>query len=304
VKKKVWIEVDHLTKEWSEGIVELVEKRADEFLDELARARQRISSKTVHDLRVGSRRALAIIRMSEICLSKGNGEKKLKKEIRGVMKLMSKLRDVHIQKEYIAEMLVVFKQLTPYYQALRLREKKLLKKTGRKIEKYRMRSFRKLFDRHIEDLQKALSESETFQYKKASVNRQVDDTFAILVRRKREMRANDLESVHRFRVALKNFRYQAENMAILFPDNSVIIEEMHALQTQLGNVQDLRIIAQGLAEFAKKKRGMHLAADAITEEFERKINQMVLKLLADADKIYTFWDYSDSQTVEGASSIS
>ncbi len=284
---------------WNEDLIAMVEKRADEFLDELSRARHRISSKTVHDLRVASRRALAITRMSEICLDKTNRGEKLKKEIREVMKLMSKLRDIHIQKEYIAEMLVVFKQLAPYYQALRMQEKKLLKKTGCKLEKYRMRSFRKLFDRYLEGLGEALNENESLLYKKASVNRQVDETFAVLIKRKREIQANDLESIHRFRIALKNFRYQAENMAVLFPDNPVIIEEMHTLQTQLGNVQDLRIIARGLTEFAKSKNEMHKTADAIAEEFERKIHQMVIRLLVDADKIYTFWDYSDSLTAQG-----
>ncbi len=119
---------------WRERLIEILEQRSDEFLDELARARHKISPKAVHDLRVASRRALAVLEMADVCL--GNNEVyPLKKKIKKIMKMLSALRDVHIQKEYIAEMLVVFHQLTPYYKTLRLQEKKLLKKVTKRISK-------------------------------------------------------------------------------------------------------------------------------------------------------------------------
>jgi CHAD domain-containing protein len=98
-------------------------------------------------------------------------------------------------------------------------------------------------------------------------------------------------TLHRLRVALKNFRYLMEALAPLVPGaGEAALETLHGLQTTLGDLHDIEVLSGALSS--------HLAAGSpstpaqlspLLLTLETEHSGMLRSFLKSVDPILDFW---------------
>ncbi|HKG53660.1 MAG TPA: CHAD domain-containing protein, partial [Anaerolineales bacterium] len=197
----------------------------------------------VHDLRVATRRLLALIQVLNSISPRPN-LKKLMRAFKGQLDGFDKLRDTQVILAEVAEILPQLPQLQPFQVYLQELEKGLLKTLCKKqkvIDLYDV-------SKRIHRLQASLK-TESDDNPIVPLLQAVDDAFLITQQRQRWINPAAATTIHRVRLAFKTFRYMVEVIHPLFydfpPEN---LKRMHEYQSRMGEIQDAEVILQALAE--------------------------------------------------------
>lgn len=235
-------------------LLESLNERLSRFSKELRNCKNEISVDAVHDLRVSIRRLDAALDT----LSSFIDDKNLviiREEIKAILRPFGKLRDIHVQQEWIN---TIYKNLGPGLTKYLARQKKRKKKIeGTLIEV--IKNFRPVLT------EKMLSHGGSDFLQKGQIN---DSSFPqrayeIMLRRygavkKAEslsMDENDTKALHQLRIDFKHYRYTAELLKPLFADGkNQIMKRMHSYQTLLGEIHDFDVLSNKLHNFMRKKK--------------------------------------------------
>ncbi len=280
-----------------------VAERWQRFARQAKKAQTNPTEKAVHDLRVATRRLLALLDMIKTTIPKSGGAE-VRKRLKTNLKSLSALRDTQVQILRVRELAAGFGILSPFLGELITREAAEAKRAGKEINRIDLDTFGTYFDRLRKRLKEFLSDPAlddaslailrgllAQMYVKASFIKKGIPTGSgeMLVRCKK---------IHDLRLLFKQFRYTVEILKPVHPGISGrVLKRMSDYQSMMGAVQDTEVLASAISSHAKKvrkkeiKNGLPVSEgyDGIIAYLTDRIREQSDTFLASVDDLDSFW---------------
>ncbi|MBI5324845.1 MAG: CHAD domain-containing protein [Ignavibacteriae bacterium] len=245
------------------------------------------SDDSVHDIRVSIRRFIALLKLLE-SLYPNEYISRLKRVIKQQLKSFSKLRDTDVQLGNLKEVIHKEPVLYTFYNSLLKNENDLINGIRESLPDYNLIEIEGLVLFIRMELKKAItanpvSENQIITFAKQAFTRVLDLY--------EEANSEDLDSIHKVRLAFKNYRYLMEIIQALEADKNINFEAMKQFQTILGNIQDNVALLRDLQSFISFQweipdDAYHLSIENILKQRE----ELVKEFFNYKNKIKDLWD--------------
>lgn len=275
-----------LPNELARHLVALLRRSRRRYRRRLLQCQEDFSETAVHDLRVETRRALALLDLVAT-LDLAGSPRKARRTLKQRLDAFDELRDTQVELKFLAPWLKQFPESVEFADYLRDSEKDLVAELRKEI--------RALKPRRVERMLKALeadvlaARGETKRPPVAYLQKPLRDAFARVARLRRQVRRLDTDKIHRTRVAFKNFRYLCELFQPLMPDTSrQRLRAMHDWQTRMGRIQDLEVL---LCDIERAVRHGHVSLESVKSLHAKLAQRLVLlvnRFINTADRLDQF----------------
>jgi CHAD domain-containing protein len=284
-----WMSMPSLTElKPNQLLLEALEQRWNNYCVELKRCRAEFSNEVVHDLRVATRRMLALIQL----LNSVSPRRRLKKMIHAFKDQLDEfddLRDTQVILGEISEIMQELPQLQEFQKHLQFNEEKLLKNLRKKIKQ--LASFE--VTKRIHNTHEAIA-VETNSDLNSQILQAVDDVYLITKQRRDWVDLTRSATIHRVRIAFKSLRYMIEIVHPMLSDfPAENLKRMHDYQSLMGEIQDAEIFAQTLADFSEHASFPDL--EPVRRYYEQRHTEAISAYAAEMDQINTFWRSAPEQ---------
>ena len=219
----------------------------------LKRCQKRFSNGAVHDVRVETRRLLSTIELLGAFIPE-HDINKVRRALKRHLDTFDQLRDTQVQLGYVGRMAGPFPDARDFYDWLRDRKARFIRTTRKAVKRIQTKRLGRClaaFEKEIRLQRKRISRERAF----AIVRRAINQAFARVAQRCRQVRADDTQTIHRTRIAFKHFRYMVEALAPLLP--AVTEDHRRALrgyQCMMGDIQDMEVLLAALDKFVQKEK--------------------------------------------------
>jgi CHAD domain-containing protein len=273
---------DSSTASINEFLMEALDQRWKNYRAELKRCRTEFSNEAVHDLRSSARRMLAFIQLLNY-ISPRPRLLKLNHAFKEQLDEFDDLRDTQVILADVSETLQELPQLHEFQSYLQEVEKSLLKSLRKKLKVIDLFDVSKRIRRMHESLKKESDDNLILPVIQA-----VDDAFLTTKQRQKWINPAAATTIHRVRIDFKAFRYMVEIVHPLLKDfPSENLKQMHDYQSLMGEIQDVEIIMQALAEMP-----IHLSRfdpEPVRSYYERCHAEAISTYLAAMNQLDSFW---------------
>jgi CHAD domain-containing protein len=250
---------------------------------------EKFSETSVHQLRVESRRLLALVNLLDALI--GDPElRAFRRLLKRFFRRFARLRDTQVQLLLVRRHRRKFPEVRALERTLAREEQRLVRKLDRKVR----RSLRRQIKAHVTALRRLLKKARAGRGAEVRGNdpvvRHVQAAFHRVVALRRRIQPGRPATIHRTRVAFKRFRYLAELLQPLLPGVSRRqFRAMHDYQGQMGEIQDLEILQARLEEFARQKPGPAGNLARFRDAIAREHTALIARYLKHADQLLRFW---------------
>lgn len=259
-----------------------------DYRNDFARCRRKFSEKAVHQFRIGSRRLLSTLIVLGAIISRRHlnaAHRALKKRLR----VFARLRDTHVQLLAIEELAREFPQLAPFRRHLAKRERRLTKRVARKMKRTGLRSVAKPVAAMSKELRRWRAGRDRAQKESGLVMAALEASFESVAARFRAIDPSNPATIHRTRVAFKEFRYMAEALQPMLPRATErVISRMRDYQARMGEIQDATVLRASLEKYLAKDEEAMPDAGPIRAELERRKTALITSFLDKADELFNF----------------
>jgi CHAD domain-containing protein len=215
------------------------------------KARRNPSERSIHALRVSSRRLLASIELLR-AMSGAKEISNLRRDVKGVLKTLGPLRDVQVEIQH-ASQLEPTASLARFQRTLERRESRRLKvidqlfeRCGKRHLTAEVKSARDV----ASQLQQEFRQSDVI----ASLNRVLRMRRNEFLAAKKGLTAFDEEDLHRVRLAAKKLRYAQEAVGLIVGGSAKRKgPQVAALQQTLGEIRDIQLLSRSMNTWAVKR---------------------------------------------------
>ena len=270
--------IEESNPEPNQLLLEALEQRWKNYRAELKRCRAEFSNEAVHDLRVATRRMLALIQLLN-SISPRPRLRKLTRAFKDQLDEFDDLRDTQVILAEISEIIHELPQLQDFQKHLQFAEERLLRTLRKRIKQLESSEVTK----RIRKTHEAIV-AETNDELKDQIMQAVDDVYLITKQRHGWVDVTRSATIHRVRIAFKAFRYMVEIVQPLVNDFPMEnFKRMNDYQSLMGEIQDAEVFVQTLADFSEHASFPDLGpvrryyklrhADAITA-YVQEINQL------------------------------
>ena len=266
----------------SQFLLGALDERWKNYRAELKRCRTEFSNEAVHDLRASARRMLAFIQLLNT-ISPRPRLQKLNRAFKDQLDEFDQLRDTQVILADISEALQQLPQLHDFEVYLLEVEKGLLKTLRKKLKVIDLFDVSKRIRRLHESLKAEAGSDLTLLTLQA-----VDEAFLVTKQRQNWINPAAATSIHRVRLTFKTFRYMVEIVHPLvndFPADNLKL--MHEYQSLMGEIQDVEVIMQALAEAPLSLSALDL--EPVRHYYERCHAEAISAYLEVKDQLDTFW---------------
>ncbi|MCX8062944.1 MAG: CHAD domain-containing protein [Anaerolineales bacterium] len=263
--------------------------RWEKYNQELARCRAEFSEEAVHDLRVATRRLLALIDLIGILYPNAQVQKLLL-AFKDQLDSYDDLRDTQVMLLEVGQRVQELPTLANFQKFLAKREKSLLQAAAKNVQTYKLNALEK----RLTGVQKAMQKFEEDTAFTDNLFQTLDDVYASVLKRFKRIDPNIPPTIHRVRVRFKKFRYMVECIYPFipnFPEEN--LRTMHDYQTLMGNIQDVEVLLSTLNTFAGKKNGRKLN-DAVAY-YQNQHTQTIQAYMEKKDELFQFWRQSPTK---------
>ena len=269
-------------------LIEALDERWKNYRAELKRCQAEFSNEAVHDLRSAARRMLAFIRLLN-SISPRPRLQKLNRAFKNQLDEFDDLRDTQVILAEISETLQELPQLEEFQNHLHEIERNLLKTLRKKLKVIDLFEASKRIRRMRESLK-----AETSPDLAAKVLAAVDEAYLITKQRQNWINLAQASTIHRVRIAFKTLRYMIEIVHPLLPDfPSDNLKQMHDYQSLMGQIQDVEIIMQALADAPIQTAAFD--PEPVRSYYERLHAEAITAYAACMDQLDTFWRVAPDQ---------
>jgi len=267
-----------------ETLLNAFDQRFEKYQAESKRCELEFSNESIHDLRVATRRLLAILDLMRV-ISAHPRVKKLSREFKSQLESLNELRDTQVMLAEFTKMLDPYQELGFLIESLKKREKRLLKDAN--LSFLKIESGKIL--RRIEIVRTVLTGEVNNPGLAERMLGGVDDAFHLVASRKAAVSPAKPATIHHMRVSFKKMRYMIEIIHPILPGYhaSKQFKKMHAFQSAMGDIQDVEVILQTLAVFAKSHRGRDLKL--VRNFYRRRHADLIGAWLLVVNEVMTFW---------------
>jgi len=228
-------------------LAESVRSAQRRYRKRLACCQKKFSEKAVHDLRIETRRILALLDLLE-ALRFGESLDKLRKTFKKRLDAFDDLRDTHVQRVLLKPMWEKFPEAKDFKKHLRNCEQRLECEMSRHIKTAKCGKL----NRCLKHLEKCLRQCAARPATGASGPQSqvlLGGAFRRVLALRRQIRRSEPKTIHRMRIAFKRFRYTAELLQPFLPDiTKDRLEHMKDFQDAAGNIQDVAVLLNRIAK--------------------------------------------------------
>jgi CHAD domain-containing protein len=248
----------------------------------LARCRKDLSEPAVHDLRIETRRMLALLDLLRV-LDAGGPLKKLRKTIKRRLDAFDELRDTHVHLALLKQYWKRFPESRKCGPLLWRREVQL---TGA-LQSALRNTDPDHVERRLKTLEKHLHEIPSLS--RLSLLAALNKAFREVTTRRRRLRHPRARTIHRLRVAFKHYRYMSELMHGLLPGiRAETCRRMQAYQARMGRIQDVEALLAWLRGALANGRLARADARGLRRELWRRRREHIGTFLERLDELDDF----------------
>ena len=230
-----------LPAELARHLAQLLKRTRRRYRKRLTACRRHFSETAVHELRVETRRALALLDLMQT-LDLAGSPKKPRRTLKRRLDAFDALRDTQVELQLLGPWLKEFPEAHEFESLLRNSELELIAELRREIRALKSRRVERRFKALEKDVRAASGNSAT-RPAVAFLQRPLRAAFAQVARLRRQVRRLDTATIHRTRVAFKKFRYLCELFQPLLPDAAPVrLRAMRDWQTRMGRIQDVEVL--------------------------------------------------------------
>jgi len=264
-----------------------LDERWENYRTELKVCKGEFSEEAVHDLRVATRRLLAVLDIVRT-LDPHPGIQKARRTLKDQLDALDELRDTQVMLVDVTESVADYPELKLFEDDLAAREKKLLRLARKEIRELRTPELKK----RIGKIRLALDENVQGRKLTARLLSAVDQAYARARQALSEIEAEQSASIHRLRVAFKKFRYMVEIVnPVLKNYPEAHLQRMHEYQSKMGDVQDVEVLLSALREFTEQNETFAPAR----ARFEEHRLELIAGFMEGKDALDVFWRSTPQQ---------
>lgn len=229
-------------------VLNSLEKSYSIYEHNLRELKVQFSELSVHDYRVSMRRFMALSDlMNKFIPLKYFTE--IRSLFKSQLKILNPLRDVQVQVLRLQKDIYLNPALISFYMKLLKDEQDYINQTRSFFENYSIDEVDGLmFFINLSLKDKFAKEEFDFSW----VLRVSKELFENLEERKNAVDTNDLNTVHKLRIAFKKYRYLIEIIADYIEYPKELLKKIKHIQTTLGEIQDIRVYFDNLAIFVSE----------------------------------------------------
>jgi CHAD domain-containing protein len=268
-------------------LAESVRKARRRYRKRLACCQKKFSEKAVHDLRIETRRILALLRLVE-ALHFEEPLKKLRKTFKKRLDAFDDVRDTHVQLKLLQPFWVKFPEAAEVKKHLCKCEKRLDSKLSREIQTIKSGGL----NRRLKEIEKMLADcgKGPVAGKSAGLARTLlGGNFRRVLLLRRRIRRNNPKTIHCMRVAFKQFRYTAELLQPFLPEyTEERLGRMKEFQSAAGDIQDLAVLLARLECDVKNQVLNPLGVKNLRAELLRREQHAINSFMERIDELMHF----------------
>lgn len=249
-------------------------KRADRFRACLARATRHPGEKEIHDLRVSIRRLLSFLSVARTFPGKKSRSAGTVNRLKGILSPLGRLRDAQVKILWLRKIAPDGDEPAYLYALSVLGDAIAWEGKARKL----LRGVdRKRLSSSVEEVLPPPLPRSAMRAKALRMLREHERKIESLAAGARI--EENVEGLHRMRLAFKKYRYSVEVLAPLFPGvTAKTLERLHAFQTSLGNLHDLDVLREEAEHF--RRRILEIETESVLESRIREIRHREYARLA------------------------
>ena len=194
-----------MTGEKAADLVSALDEHWDDYRGRFKAGRHEITEETVHDLRVSSRKFLALLDIVR-GLDTHPRVKKLRRFLKHQLSQLDQLHDAQVMLMETGQRLEQLPQLGPFEAYLQKRSKRLARAALKDLQASKPSDLKK----QVRDVRKVVEKHAQENGFSKRVLRPADQAFSKTVMALRKVRARQPATIHHTRVAFKKFRYMVE----------------------------------------------------------------------------------------------
>lgn len=253
----------------------------------LARCQEEFSESSVHDLRIETRRMLALVDLLR-ALHFEDSLRKLRKTYKRRLDAFDELRDTQVQLLLLKPLWRDFPEAREFVLVLRRREQRLIGELRKEIK--RMKQLR--LERRLKALEKQLERSAGRARRppaRLPVLAALREHFRSVAELRQRVRSANTATIHRLRVAFKRYRYMCELLQPLLPRLSAKpLRAMQAYQGLMGDIQDMEVLMAAVKQAVQLALVPAANVRALRRELSRRRRGLIGRFLAVADRLFEF----------------
>jgi len=253
----------------------------------LVQCQEKFSETSVHDLRIETRRMLALMDLLR-ALHFEDSLRKTRRIYKRRLDAFDELRDTQVQLVLLKPLRTDFPEARDFDLVLRRREKRLIGELRREIK--RMKQVRlerrlKVLEKRFREYTGAKSPKRTKQLASAALREAYQDVEGL----RQRIRRSRTETIHRTRVAFKRFRYVSELMRPLFPKLKVTqLRRMQAYQGLMGDIQDMEVLIAAVNQAVQLALLPAQNVRHLLKELRRRRIKLIDAFMVAADRLLEF----------------
>ena len=259
-----------------------IDQRWQKYLDAFKLFRKEPTGDSIRKLRVATRQLRTLMQMLE-GLHPYKPMQKVVRSFKGQLDDLDRLRDAQVRLALIEADLGEFPALEPFKEYEEKQEAKAVKRARKEFKdiqpgetaKTLVRWVGRLDENDLKDMPECLLEP-------------IDEAYRITCERQGRVNPEDPATIHPVRLAFKKFRYRIEvtqPMLRLFTPGALDCLKTH--QGRMGAVQDLRILLQGLEDYARDHPEADLAP--AMEHYRERLGDAVIDFMKHEHLLDDFW---------------
>jgi len=268
-------------------LAESIQEMRRRYRKRLTRCQKKFSEEAVHDLRIETRRLLAMLDLLG-ALQLRDALKKTRKVFKKRLDAFDELRDTHVQLSLLKPLCRDFPEAREFDLLLLRREKDLVNQLRHEIKTTKQARL----ERRLRGFEKQLRKSAKAKSRKKGRSLAVaalSESFARVVSLRRLVRPNNTKTIHQMRVAFKRFRYLSELLQSMLPHlTKNRLCQMQEYQSMMGDIQDMEVLLAGLKEAVAKKCLSAAAMRNLRSELLRRRRRLIDTFLAAIDGLFDF----------------
>ena len=270
-------------------LLDSLNTRWDKYKAQSETCRREFSEEAVHDFRVAARRLLSALELLRGVIQDPKIQK-TRRILKDQLDDLDDLRDTQVLLADISEIIHEIPALHLFQEYLQNKEKKLLRAARKEFNSLKIKHLSK----RIKKLSQTVSE-----FKQADLDANlfsaVDDACLIVNQRYALVDPGQPGTIHRLRIAFKKFRYMIEAIYPLlqnFPQDH--LERMHEYQASMGDIQDMVVALQELANFGELSPASYDPEPALAYYKERHAVALS-RYIEDKGELISFWRLAPDQ---------
>jgi CHAD domain-containing protein len=256
------------------------------YRERLDCCRRNFSEPAVHELRIATRRLLAVVNLLQ-ALRTGRRLARVRRLLKQRLETFGPLRDLQVQQQLLAPLARRSAAARSLSEWLQRRERKCAARLRRGVKTLRAGRV----NRALKSAEQELAGAGTLETADFPVHlmRVLRHDFARVARYQRALRADRPATIHRLRIAFKQYRYLCE---LLQPVTNLVgvpdPMEMPQFQGRMGAIQDCEVMLAALDEIEATEALTPVAIASLRRRFLSQRSRAIKSFLDNAGQMRNF----------------